>query len=169
MPAYLMKRTTPFILLACLCLACSKATAPEAEKPAITEAVKTYVKDVKKIEVDKVDIVVKDLKIAGDKAECQATFALKDQKEMAFTYGYTLEKKAGTWAVLSSASGGKGHGAMPGGIPGSMPGGTEGGMPPGHPALGDSNAPSGAPAMAGHAPQGMAPPQTPPPANAPSK
>lgn len=159
------------VVLATFSLACSRGTpTPPDETPAITQAVKAYVREVKKIEVDKIDIAIKELKIVGDKAECQASFALKEQKEMAFTYAYTLEKKAGQWTVLSSASAGQGHAAMPGAIPGAM----EGGMPPGHPPLDEANAPMADPhGMSSHPPVGGGMPSPhgahPPPSNAPAK
>lgn len=163
------KRTlaTLILLLVAICLACSKRGAsPEAEAPAVTEAVKTYVKDVKKIEVDNLDVTVKDLKITGDQAECQASFALKKQKDVAFTYSYKLAKKAGKWAVLSSSSAGQGHSGMPGSAAPSAPGGMGAGMPPGHPPMGDANSEATCPTMAGHAPaaEGNRPPPPPAPA-----
>ena len=172
MSARLLKIATLFFVMAGLSLACSKGvSSPATETPGITEAVKTYVKEVKKIEVTKLDIAIKDLKIDGDKAQCQASFSLKEQKDMAFTYAYSLEKKAGKWAVISSSSAGQSHG----GVPEGMGGGMEGGMPPGHPPMGDANAPMGSPhgGMPSHPAvgEGMPSPHgtAPAPANAPAK
>lgn len=166
-------RMKPFVLLvaalsALLALACEKpatpnsasatpaqpagATAAPASSDPVRAAVITYLTDVRGLDMSKMDLSVKNQKIEGDKASCDATFTVKGSPDMPpMEYTYELAKEAGAWKVTASRSKGAAHAGTPA---------SGGDMPPGHPAMGgDANAMSGhgtaPPAMpSGHPPVG---------------
>jgi hypothetical protein len=117
------------------------AAAAQPEAAEIQKAVETYVQTVRNVDVSKMTITVKDLKVEGDKATCAITYGYKaDPSVPPMAYQYELERKDGAWTVASSRpEGSEGHAgamAMPPGHPGteSMPAhGAEGQMPAGHP------------------------------------
>lgn len=147
-------------LLALLALACEKPATPNSAsatpaKPAaaaaspsssdpVQAAVITYLTEVRGLDLSKMDLALKNQKVEGDKATCDATFTVKGSPDMPpMEYSYELAKEAGAWKVTASKSKGAAHAGTP------APGGE---MPSGHPAMGgDAGAMSGhgttAPAM----------------------
>lgn len=147
-----------FALALSLPLVACKGTAKD-EAPAIREAVTSYVRDVKHLSVDQMNIEVAELKVEGETATCKATFNLKAGGMPPLVYDYKLTKKDGKWSVATSsaAAGMAGHGGgsgMPGGMPpAGMPGAAGSGaapMPAGHPPVGGSAAPAPAGSAAAH-------------------
>ncbi|MEW5763864.1 MAG: hypothetical protein ACOYXN_06935 [Acidobacteriota bacterium] len=143
-----------------------KASAgPQAspEEAAVLDAVRTYLAEVRQMDVTKMTLGLRDLKVNGDSAECVVDFGLKEAPGApAMTYAYTLSRKDGRWAVSASRpADGTGHGAVPSGGA-SMPGGhpRASGADPHGMAAGHSD-PADLPA--GHPP--VAPAQPPSPSN----
>ena len=151
---------TSLALMVLFITGCSKGRSPKEETPGITEAITTYVRDVKKINVEAMTTTVENIVIKGETASCTAKFALKGESAPAMAYKYELKKTAGKWAVVSSgADASSPHGAPP----------TEGQMPPGHPAIsGGSPHGDSMPAVPAHeATPGAAPQQQEKPAGTP--
>jgi hypothetical protein len=137
-----------FALLAPL-VACSKPKVDEA--PAIKESVMTYVRDVRGLSVDQMNIDVQSVTVEGTKATAVVSFALKAGGMPPLAFEYQLEKKDGKWGVTGSkpAAGAAPHGGgapAGSGMPSGMPPGM--GMPPGHPPVGSavSSMPASTPA-----------------------
>jgi hypothetical protein len=117
----------------------------------VLDAVRTYLVEVRQMDVGKMSLGVKDLKVDGDAAACTVDFGLKEAPGApAMSYAYSLARKEGRWSVVGSRpADGVGHGAtpssgapMPGGHPpvsGGSPHGMAAGhaesndLPPGHP------------------------------------
>lgn len=139
--------------VALLALAATVAVAAACAKKvdegnAIRETVIAYVRDVKNLSVDQMNIEFADLKVEGETATVRATFNLKAGGMPPLVYDYKLVKKDGKWNVetSTSAAGMAGHGA---GSAAAMP---ASGMPPGsaapldlppdHPPIGDMMPPA---------------------------
>lgn len=128
-----------------LAAACAKKV---DEGNAIRESVIAYVRDVKNLSVDQMNIEFADLKVEGETATVKATFNLKAGGMPPLVYDYKLTKKDGKWNVetSSSAAGMAGHGGSSAPLPpGSAAPALD--LPPDHPPVGDVMPPTtGAPA-----------------------
>ena len=103
------------------------AEASSGEEAAVADAVRTYLVEVRQMDVAKMSLGLRDFKVDGDSAECIVDFGLKEAPGApAMTYAYSLARKDGRWTVASSRpADGTGHGAVP-----SAGDSTPGGHPP---------------------------------------
>lgn len=126
--------------------------ASSGEEAAVLDAVRTYLTEVRQMDVAKMSLGLRNLTVDGDSAECIVDFGLKEAPGApAMTYAYSLARKDGRWTVAASRpADGTGHGAVPSGG-NSMPGG--------HPPASGAN-PHGM--AAGHADSTDLPPGHPP-------
>jgi len=163
-------------LLACLILACQKpatpnnqskiagapggaatASTPDTSDP-VQAAVVEYLTKVRGLDLGKMSLKLKNQKVEGNKASCEAAFTVKGMDDMPpMEYTYELARDNGTWKVTASKAKDGGH-AGPAPAAGDMPPGhpetgeNVGGLPlpPGHPTMG--GAPASAPTDGGKAP-----------------
>ncbi len=102
-------------------LSCSSETPPPQadETGDVEKAVLGYLSEVKQIDTSRMEAELSDLVVEGDNATCTASFSLKDDPAFpGMAFRYSLERREGTWTVVSSSAGAEGspHGA-PGGEP----------------------------------------------------
>jgi len=135
------------LLLACTFAGCS-ANRPADDAVPVKEAVVDYLKSVKQVDTDRMEIRISDVEVDGERASCLASFALNgDAAFPPMLYRYTLEKQETGWKVASSepkTRGGPhpppGEGAAPHGlIPGHR---SDGSLPEGHPPMDAHERPS---------------------------
>lgn len=120
----------------------AEAQGPRAEA---LEAVRSYLRDQKQMDVEKMTLELREADFSGEKGSCTVAVGLRDvpaAPAMAFTY--ELVRKGGLWTVASSRpAAGAAHG-MPPAAPGPKEAGASAELPPGHPPL------EGGSPMAGH-------------------
>jgi hypothetical protein len=119
----------------------SEAQGPRAEA---LEAVRTYLREVKQMDVEKMSLEVREANLSAERGTCTVAVGLKEMPgaaPMAFTY--ELVRKDGVWTVAASRpAAGEAHGATPSGTA-SPHGAPSPDLPPGHPPVEGSAAPPG--------------------------
>lgn len=138
-----MNRRTLFALLTLLALVaagCSRGTSPatsgapasqeDPERAAIRAALTKYLNERGTLNMDAMEMDIKDVKFTGDRADVQVQFRAKGVEGAGMDMGYVLEREAGAWVVKTSASPGMQTHPPVGGAAGAS-----GELPPSHPPL----------------------------------
>jgi hypothetical protein len=128
-----------------LFVGCNRA--PENNE-AIRQGVMEHLKKGAALDLNALDVEVKDVKYQGNEATAQVGFKPKNAPEQGMTMSYTLERRGSEWIVKGRGAGHGDKGGMMGGGMGA--GGAQGEMPPGHP-------PAGGGAKGGDLPPGHPP------------
>jgi hypothetical protein len=121
--------------------------APE-NKEAIRRGVMEHLKKGAALDLNAVDVEVKDVKYQGNEATAQVGFKPKNAPDAGMTMNYTLERRGSEWIVKGRGAGHGDKGMMGGGM---SSGGPKGEMPPGHPPTG-GDAAKGSDLPPGHPP-----------------
>lgn len=136
-----MNRRTFFAFLTLIALTlagCSRGTAPPAsasqedpERAAVRAALTKYLSERGTLNMDAMQMDIKDVKFTGDRADVQVQFRVKDAQDAGMDMDYVLQREAGVWVVKTSASPGmQTHPPV-----GGTTGGASGELPASHPPL----------------------------------
>jgi hypothetical protein len=121
--------------------------APENSE-AIRQAVIEHVKKNAGIDMNQINVEIRNVKFEGSQASAAVSFKPKGSPDQGMSMSYTLERQGDKWVVKGR---GGGHGGMSGGMDS---GGTRGAgdLPSGHPPVNNPGAASGGDLPAGHPP-----------------
>lgn len=135
-----MNRRTFFAFLTLIALTlagCSRGTSPAAsasqedpERAAVRAALTKYLTERGTLNMDAMEMDIKDVKFTGDRADVQVQFRAKAAQGAGMDMDYVLQREAGAWVVKTSASPGMQTHPPVGGTSGAT-----GELPASHPPL----------------------------------